>query len=194
MTWYKLCTKCHKLRHIKFFTKDSSKRDGVYSSCKDCYRKRLGARMRRPREITRNNIPFRWCTGCKKYVNKNFFYTNRSRPDGLHSHCKTCAMADSTSKLSKERQKTRWQKERMQVLIAYGGTKPKCKCCGESIYEFLCLDHIKGGGKNHRKERGGTHFYHWLLVNGCPKGLQVLCHNCNMAKGFYGKCPHKTET
>ena len=24
-----------------------------------------------------------------------------------------------------------------------------------------------------------------------PPGYQVLCHNCNLAKGFYGSCPHQ---
>lgn len=32
----------------------------------------------------------------------------------------------------------------------------------------------------------------WLRRNNYPNGFQVLCHNCNMAKGFYGKCPHQS--
>ena len=31
----------------------------------------------------------------------------------------------------------------------------------------------------------------WMIKNNFPKGFQVLCHNCNLAKGFYGKCPHE---
>ena len=31
----------------------------------------------------------------------------------------------------------------------------------------------------------------WITKNNSPKGFQILCHNCNMAKGFYGKCPHQ---
>jgi hypothetical protein len=30
-----------------------------------------------------------------------------------------------------------------------------------------------------------------LKRRGFPPGHQVLCHNCNMAKQFYGQCPHK---
>lgn len=33
----------------------------------------------------------------------------------------------------------------------------------------------------------------WLKTNGYPDGFQTLCHNCNMAKGFYGICPHKEK-
>jgi len=32
--------------------------------------------------------------------------------------------------------------------------------------------------------------YVWLKRNYFPTGFQLLCHNCNLAKGFYGKCPH----
>jgi hypothetical protein len=29
---------------------------------------------------------------------------------------------------------------------------------------------------------------------GYPKDrYQLLCHNCNMAKGFYGLCPHQEQ-
>jgi len=40
---------------------------------------------------------------------------------------------------------------RMTVLKHYGGTPPKCACCGESHLEFLAIDHIKGGGIKERK-------------------------------------------
>lgn len=87
---------------------------------------------------------------------------------------------------------------RKQVIQHYGG---ECACCGENIFEFLAIDHINGGGIKHRKEvfgknwRTGTgqNMCRWLRKNGFPKGFQVLCHNCNSAKGFYGQCPHEKE-
>jgi len=87
------------------------------------------------------------------------------------------------------------KKRRIIVLEYYSGKLPKCACCGESTYEFLSIDHINGGGNKHRKEMGmkngkGGNIYHWLIKNNFPEGYQVLCHNCNMAKGFYGICPH----
>ena len=78
-------------------------------------------------------------------------------------------------------------KLRMGALEAYG---MKCTCCGESELKFLGIDHINGGGRKHRKELKG-HFYQWLKVNKYPAGFQTHCHNCNLAKGFYGECPHK---
>ncbi len=77
---------------------------------------------------------------------------------------------------------------RIEVLDAYGS---RCACCGETEPKFLAIDHIDGGGNAHRREIGvGSNIYSWLRQNGYPEGFQVLCHNCNNAKGFYGECPH----
>ncbi len=80
--------------------------------------------------------------------------------------------------------------ERATVLQHYGG---KCVCCGETEPKFLSLDHIKNNGGKHRKaiHAGGSSFYHWVIKHDFPADLQLLCHNCNMAKGFYGQCPHQ---
>ena len=84
------------------------------------------------------------------------------------------------------------QETREKVLEHYSEGKMECACCTENIEEFLCIDHIDGGGNVHRAEIGhGTSFYRWLINNDFPLGYQVLCHNCNLAKGFYGKCPHE---
>lgn len=77
---------------------------------------------------------------------------------------------------------------RARVIAGYGG---RCACCGESTPEFLCIDHVNGGGREHRKQVGaGLAYYYWFEKQGFPPEFQVLCHNCNMAKGFYGSCPH----
>lgn len=73
-----------------------------------------------------------------------------------------------------------------------------CQCCGESTLDFLTIDHIEQNGAEHRRELNfnnsctGYHFYLWLKKNNWPQnlGLQVLCSNCNTAKGAYGVCPH----
>lgn len=84
------------------------------------------------------------------------------------------------------------EKIRMTVLIHYGGKPPKCKCCGERHLEFLSIDHIKGGGRQERIKYGSK-FYYSLIRRNFPKGYRVLCHNCNQALGYYGRCPHKKK-
>jgi len=91
------------------------------------------------------------------------------------------------------KKKQYWRAQREFVLQHYSRNKLCCKCCGEKTYEFLSLDHIKGGGNQHRKKLGSKYIFSQLISDGLPKGYQVLCHNCNLAKGFYGICPHKVK-
>jgi hypothetical protein len=81
---------------------------------------------------------------------------------------------------------------RQRVLDAYGN---RCMCCGETTPEFLGIDHVNNDGGAHRRElKGyGRSINRWLSMNGFPQDgrFQLLCHNCNMAKGAYGSCPHQ---
>jgi hypothetical protein len=77
---------------------------------------------------------------------------------------------------------------RQLVFDRYGGAV--CVCCGEQTFEFLGIDHVDGGGSKHRASIPSGNLYRWLKQNNFPDGYQVLCHNCNLAKGFYKRCPH----
>lgn len=94
-------------------------------------------------------------------------------------------------KVRSNRYSTR-DKLRTDVLNAYGH---QCTCCGEGTREFLAIDHINNDGAEHKRSLGlksAQAFYTWLRTNNYPKeNFQILCHNCNMAKGFYKRCPHK---
>lgn len=88
----------------------------------------------------------------------------------------------------------KWRdKIRISVLSHYSNGVPKCECCGEQHIEFLCIDHINGGGGNYRRENPGKYIYYVLRKSGYPDGYRVLCHNCNLSLGFYGYCPHNTK-
>ena len=88
------------------------------------------------------------------------------------------------------------ERSRIKVLKHYGGDPPRCACCGDSTYQFLGIDHIGGRGIKQRLPGGnkgsirGSTMYWDIIRKGFPPGLRVLCHNCNMAIGFYGSCPH----
>ncbi len=74
--------------------------------------------------------------------------------------------------------------KRRQVCIEYYGSK--CRCCGETKYEFLTIDHI-----NHSESAGkglyGERLYRYLIKNNFPDGFQVLCWNCNCVKSDVDK-------
>jgi hypothetical protein len=81
------------------------------------------------------------------------------------------------------------EKRRRKVIEAYGG---KCRCCGESTYEFLAIDHLDNDGAKDRKVNGrGAKLIGRIIRAGFPPRYQVLCHNCNLAKAFHSRCPHE---
>ena len=103
-------------------------------------------------------------------------------------------------------------RDRLKVLQTYSkrysnSDIPCCRCCGENSFnEFLAIDHIIG-----RKEMDSipelvkigysSKLKHkpllvWIKNNNFPKGFQILCHNCNMAKGNSmdkNECPMKNK-
>lgn len=86
------------------------------------------------------------------------------------------------------------QKFRIMALDHYSKGKMECSCCGEKILDFLTIDHKKNNGTKHRKEIGAAHIFRWLVRNNYPEEYDVLCMNCNFAKGLKynnGICPHK---
>lgn len=98
---------------------------------------------------------------------------------------------DAQHEKERIRHQERHQKLRIQILNHY---KPICNCCGETELNFLCLDHIDGAGGMRRKIEGtGERLYRWIKKANYPKTFQVLCHNCNAAKGHYDKCPHQNS-
>jgi hypothetical protein len=86
---------------------------------------------------------------------------------------------------------------KIEVLTHYGNGKCICVCCGETILDFLTIDHINGRqiherGKN-RDKYSGRNLWRYLKREGFPSGYQTLCINCNMGKHINkGICPHKT--
>ncbi len=75
---------------------------------------------------------------------------------------------------------------KQSILTHYGNDECACVRCGFSDIRALSIDHIDGGGHEHRKSlrRGGLSFYKWLLENNYPEGYQTLCMNCQFIKTF----------
>jgi len=147
------------------------------------------------------------CSKCKQELDSSFFCKASHRKNGLYPSCKNCR-----SKAWFKYKETQAYKDRhsairisgkryadnlrFEIIKHYSQGLFKCMCpgCNVNQYAFLAIDHIEGGGNQHRN--GGAkkiNVYTWLKRNNFPTGFQVLCHNCNMAKGFYGECPHVKE-
>ena len=68
------------------------------------------------------------------------------------------------------------------ALYFYSNGMMQCALCEESQFKNLCLDHVKGGGTQHRLKDPGTRgkaVYAWCKRNEYPPIFRVLCWNCN---------------
>lgn len=130
------------------------------------------------------------------------FYSAPSRGDGRDSYCKQCRSAykrkwehDNHEKYRQRRKQYRKRvgecdrarncRAKVEVLTYYGNGKLACIQCGETNINCLSIDHIDGGGAEHRRRisgSGGVRFYKWLKARDYPKGYQTLCMNCQWDK------------
>lgn len=79
------------------------------------------------------------------------------------------------------------RKAKREGIIEYGG---KCACCNETTVEFLTIDHVNGRDKLIPRATGQKEWLRLKWAGWPKKGIQLLCYNCNCAKGIYGTCPH----
>lgn len=157
--------------HLEFLTIDHINNDGAQ------HRKQLG-----------NNSSRKLYPWLKKH---NF-------PPGFQVLCMNCNWlkglnnrANTETTQGGERDKKKGRKLKAEVISHYSGGTLKCACCGETKTDLLSINCTNNGGKQHRKSTG--HFYYWLKRNNYPPGFQVLCMNCNCAKGWSGYCPHNKQ-
>lgn len=145
------------------------------------------------------------CTKCKKEKELSEFCKNKSKLDGLSTECRSCRKTymqtyyNKNKKVILDQNKTRGRERHYEAkklcIEHYSNGTNSCECCGETIPEFLTINHINGGGNKDRAQaKGARTFYEYLVKNNYPDGLNVLCYNCNCSMGFFGYCPHQKET
>tara|TARA_B110000438_G_scaffold3908_1_gene3936 strand:+ start:25432 stop:25941 length:510 start_codon:yes stop_codon:yes gene_type:complete len=90
--------------------------------------------------------------------------------------------------------KARRLERRLKVISHYSNGKNECDCCKEKEMAFLTIDHINNDGQKHRKA-SKNNLYDYLITRKFPKGLRVLCFNCNSGRDKSpGKiCPHELK-
>jgi hypothetical protein len=72
--------------------------------------------------------------------------------------------------------------------------------------DFLAIDHIAGIRQmdleselkklKYSSKLRNQNLHRWIIKNNFPKGFQILCTNCNFAKGMKknnNKCPHEIK-
>jgi len=121
----------------------------------------------------------------------------------LNGMCKTCGRKpirgpqytlcqDCRDRLIKNKRLNE-KRNKIKVFNHYGN---HCVCCGESNKEFLTIDHKNNDGAAHKKSMKTKSSYsviNWIIKHNYPDTFQILCFNCNCAKGIYGICPHQKQ-
>ncbi len=102
----------------------------------------------------------------KQYLANSTLQKKRFEPDGVNGKIKAKVFAHYSKVVS-------------------NNDIPVCACCGYSDIRFLSVDHIDGRKNLSVKEKKLNSHYLWkyLIKTGLPSGYQILCHNCNIAKG-----------
>lgn len=173
--------KCYRCKNVfpktlEFFCPDKTKvkNGGFTSDCKDCRteaRKTLYDPKKRQKQKERNSLGL--CMHCIEPLapgSKNFCLKHIQRAKDLR------------------------QNLRRDIYEHYGN---KCACCGESDVRFLSIDHVNNNGAEERRQSRsrftGVGICRHIQRNNYPTDYQLLCFNCNFAKGIYGTCPHRLD-
>ena len=161
----KTCKKCGVSKIEELFEKEKRVKSGIGANCIDCHKRYF--RELAVRYYSSNPEKF-------KIRNRLWWKNNPTKTKDIH--------INSRLKLRKD------------VFAILGGGNPRCNCCGEKKTEFLSVDHINGGGNKERETNNlssSDQFYRFVRDSNNPKlKYQILCFNCNLAKGFNGSCPH----
>lgn len=114
------------------------------------------------------------CARCGKTKPINEYFKNKARSDGVSGYCKIC---------QQEANAVHQRDQRQQVLDALGGARCVADGCEWTDVRALTVDHIDGGGTQHRIDAVSTWgvFKHVLAH---PDEYQVLCWNHNQIKRY----------
>ena len=120
-----------------------------------------------------------------KQYNKQWYQNNKEKVKQYYQ---------KNQEIIKQNNKQWRQNKKLQVYNYYSNFDVKCNCCGERQIEFLALDHIYNNGGHHRRKIGSD-IYSWIIKNNYPSIFQLLCHNCNHARGHNPDkiCPHQRQ-
>lgn len=186
--------KCPQCGEGKWSRKDHLYEDGVTAKtrCRFC-KPGINWKEKRTGGAVYNRF-FRYCSACGLHKRLTDYYPKRGT-GYTQGHCKECTKASRKKDYEENREEIlakhkegRWG-DRLKLIDAYGG---KCECCGETLPEFLTVDHIGGGGGEHRRQVGGTNaVIREIASQGYPRDrYRLLCYNCNCSIGARGYCPH----
>lgn len=187
----KVCRKCGETKQLARFARRNDT-GGHRNDCMDCRNARMDAGKCEGcgKTFALASADRKLCASCRPPLTRPCAVCGKPFTGSMKQR-RYCSTECRGAALVSQR-RTVYRQDRLAALQAYGGATPRCACCDEGTLLFLSLDHVDGGGHQHRQETGGGGFYIWLRRHGYPAGFRVLCHNCNMGRQINGgTCPHQ---
>ena len=94
-----------------------------------------------------------------------------------------------------------WSKKELkrlkyEVIKKYSKNKIECMCCGEDVYDFLTIEHIKNdGNEDSKKFKSSRKWYKHLIEKNLYDRITIACWNCNCGRNIREdkKCPHEVK-
>lgn len=147
----KKCTVCTIEKELDSYSKDSYRKDGYDTTCREC--KKI---QRKERNKLRKNIEIpssKKCSYCSQILSSNSFHKKPGTVDGLHTECKDC----------KKQKRLEIKKQNQEKILPEQYTK-LCKSCGiqkdknEYYFQIYSIDGldtvcIKCDKNRHKKWR-----------------------------------------
>ncbi len=166
------------------------------------YKAKAKARRERPENIAK-----------KKKRESSPEYKAKAKEYNTSPEGKAKAKERQSRPENKAKAKKSKDESRLKILQTYSkrlsnSNIPCCKCCGENFHvDFLAVDHIAGKKQMDSEPElvklGYSSKLHpdslqiWIIKNDFPPYFQILCHNCNTAKGLKdnnNQCPMANKT
>jgi len=118
------------------------------------------------------------CWGCKEKSNDKYKIRHKEK----------CRQYRADKKEFIKEISRRYHKHIKDTFFEMYGNR--CVCCGETNIEFLTIEH-KLGQRGVKKKESSFRAYISATKEYQPDTYEVLCMNCNHAKGKLGYCPHQ---
>lgn len=143
----KICSRCKVEKPFDAFSRDSQKKDGYRSDCKECASAKkkektpLEKRKRAKDDIYRNvnGIDMRSCSECFVFKAFTEFVPNKRRPGGIGSKCRTCYNLLEREKSAVGRE-DRVAKRRAQTIANVAAFQRKRKMEGIELVNSFKMD------------------------------------------------------
>jgi len=182
----RVCNRCKILKEISEFGKWSYAKDGLMKYCKKCASERVAEYTNKNPEKVKES---------RKKSGKKYYENNKDeiKKTSAERHRSKMLNPEHRAKISSVAKRKR-DSLKLEMISSLGG---RCSCCGISEPRFLSIEHIGGGGCEHRRQCGGTSYGVLLDAKkqGWPKNkFDVLCFNCNLARAKLGYCPHEKKS